>query len=367
MGLLEEALRATFAAKVAAPPTVEDAAGRAIRGAVRVRRRRITLNTLAVLVTILAVSGAAVALGNSRGRNGIPPADSSSHRAVRLPLDVLADNVILAADGGRIMVLDELPRVTGAVRVPDGWLVTTIADAPGLYYVDPKGETRAIVTGSPAAVSPDGGRVAWMYQGEIYLADRLGARTEVIHKTAAPGGLVPVLITASGAVVLGPGPDAPFGTGHHMWFPAEGRVRDRPLPDADIVGATADGTYLFGTQGLNYPCLRLINPFDGTAKQACDLQLRPDTTVAASPDGRYVMTLLPDRVDVFDLSTVWGYQEPVASWTLPVAAVAWIDGNSLLMGGQGRLLRTYVDEPRRIEEFDVGRAGAPLLPVPVAR
>jgi hypothetical protein len=367
MGLLEDALRETFAAKVATTPTVDDAAGRAIHSGVRLRRRRIALNTLAVMLTIVAVSGSVAALSVSRGRDVmVAPGSSSRPPAAVPPLDVLAGNMILSAEGG-VIPLAELPPVTGALRVPDGWLVTTWAEEPGLYHVARTGATTTLVSGTRAAVSPDGSRVAWSFRGEIYLADRRGNETTVVDRTPAPPGLAPVLVTATGGVVLGPRPGAAFGTGHTMWFPAEGSVRDTPLPDARIVAATADGTRLFGIQGITYPCLFRINPVDGTEQHACDLGLTPDTTISAAPDGRYVLAVLPDEVKIFDLNTVWGYQAPVAQWTVPVAAAAWIDGNSLLMGGQGKLLRAYVDNQPRLDEFEVGSAGAPILPIPVAR
>ena len=58
MGLIEDALRDTFRSAVAATPAVDDAAGRAIDQARRVRRRRVAVGAAAAAV-IVVVGGTA--------------------------------------------------------------------------------------------------------------------------------------------------------------------------------------------------------------------------------------------------------------------------------------------------------------------
>jgi hypothetical protein len=124
MGLLEDALRATFAEQVRTPPVADDAAGRAIRGAGRVRRRRAAAGTLAVVVSV-ALAGVGVAVtwgGPSRyGPASGPPVTVPDQPR---PVDVWKGNQIVTSDD-RTISLEHLPTVIRVTRVDDGWLVIT--------------------------------------------------------------------------------------------------------------------------------------------------------------------------------------------------------------------------------------------------
>jgi hypothetical protein len=118
-----------------------------------------------------------------------------------------------------------------------------------------------------------------------------------------------------------------------------------------------------------YPCLDVLNPVGlGMVRRACDLPLKPDYILAPSPDGRWLLVLAPERVDLYDLDEVWYVQAPTASWTVVAQRTAWVDTRTFVLNGHGELLRGYVDRPGQLDEIAVDAgADANVAPIPVAR
>jgi hypothetical protein len=371
MGLLEDALRDSFAAQVAAPPAVDDAAGRAIQAAGRVRRRRAVLTSAAVVVAVtITATGAGLLRGSGPstpewGAAG-PPASSASPVPKGLATDVLVGQDILTTDG-RTIALTGLPTAVRAWHVDSGWVVQTdAAQAPkaALWLVAGAGAAPGkIVEGDAVVLSTDGVRVAWASGGKLTVATRSGQNLTDRYTTPGIGGFLPVGFAAGGVVLHDPAQGV-----FDMWFPARGNYRVGPKAPHQILATTAAGDQLIAFAGASEPCLVLIKP-DGmtTQKTACDVKLGDHAIAAPSPDGRWLALAFPDRLDLYDLSTVWTLQQPARTWTITgPTGVAWLDSGSLAVGTLASEIHLFVDQPYRADEVVVRQTDNGVLPIPVA-
>ena len=365
MGLIEEALRDTLAAQVGTAPVVDDPAGRAIEAAGRFRRRRALAGVLAVAASVAFVAGG-VAVATQPSHQG-----AAERRPVAPvpppPLDVRTGTSILTTDGRTISLAQRGP-VAHALRVEDGWLVTT-AGPPGqaLYHIDDGGTATWLTVGDRILVAPDGRRVAWSADGGVWSGERAGQKLTTNHHTSGTGTLEPVAF-AGGGLVLGTRKGT--SSGYDMWYPAAGGYVTAPRTNGRVAAATADGTQVFALIGSTYPCLAVLDPPLGLSmvRRACDLSLALDHTLVPSPDGRWLLVLAPDRIDLYDLGAVWRLQAPVASWTVVAQHAAWLTDGQFVLNGHGELLRGYVETPGRLDEIAVGpEADGDVIPIPVAR
>jgi hypothetical protein len=369
MGLLEDALRDSFAAQVAAPPAVEDAAGRAIQAAGRVRRRRAVLTSAAVVIAVtVTATGAGLLRGSGPSTpewgGAAPQASTESPAPKSLAIDVLAGQDILTSDG-RTIALTGLPSAVRAWHVESGWVVqTAAAQAPkaALWLVAGAGVAPSkIVEAEAVVLSADGVRVAWASGGKLTVATRKRQTLTDRYTTSGIGAFLPVGFAAGGVVL--------YDSAHSvfdMWFPARGNYRVGPKSPHQILATTAAGDQLIAFAGASEPCLVLIKP-DGmtTQKTACDVKLDAEAIAAPSPDGRWLALAFPDRLDLYDLSTVWTLHQPARTWAIAGDGVAWIDSASLAVGTASSLVHLFVDQPYRVDEVPV-TSDHGVLPIPTA-
>jgi hypothetical protein len=363
MGLIEDALRETFADQVRTTPVVDDAAGRAIEAARRNRRRRTVVGALAVAAGVaFAVGG--VGLVGARPHRDIGVSTVTRPNPPR-PVDVRTPTTIITRDG-RTISLQGLPTVLEVLRVDDGWLVVT--EGPrvrSLHYIDEDGVRTWLTDGDHILVSPDGRRVAWSVGPGISIGERTGGTLKLGPHTGGAGGLAPVAF-AGGGLVLVTIEANPIQS--DVWYPSTGAYVAGARTRARVAAATADGAQVFALVGPTYPCLAVLNPVGlSTARRACDLTLRLDDTLVPSPDGRWLLVLAPERVDLYDLDEVWRVQAPAASWTVVAQRVAWVDARTFVLNGHGELLRGYVDVPGQLDEIAVDAgADGDVTPIAVA-
>jgi hypothetical protein len=341
MGLLEDALRETFADQVRTKPVVDD-------------------------VAFTAGSVGTVGVRPDHGVGG----SNATRPAPPQPLDVRTPNAIVTKDG-RTISLRQLPKVLDVLRVDDGWLVTTEGPRTrALYFVDEAGAAIWLTDGDRILVAPDGRRVAWTVGPGISIGERTGTMVTLRHHTGGAGGLAPVAF-AGGGLVLVTVDANPVET--DVWYPSTGAyvpgARTAARARARAAAPTFDGAQFFALIGSTYPCLAVLNPVGlGTVRRACDLALKLDYTLVPSPDGRWLLVLAPERVDLYDLDEVWQLQAPTASWTVVAQRAAWADIDTFVLNGHGELLRGFVDRPGQLDEIAVDAgADGDVTPIPVAR
>jgi hypothetical protein len=353
MGLLEDALRHTFAAQVNNPPVADNPAERAITQAVSVRRLRTAIAVTAATLGVILASAGVVAVGDSAD-GGLepaagPPADTMTH--VPLRLDVLVGNRIVLAAGG-IVRLPDLPPILSVWRIMDGWLVQTISNdhRPGVWFVSLTGTAHQLVTSARVVVGKPGvgpPQVAWGEAGTVSVAKVVDGHLTDTLSTTGTGDLLPVAIT-NGGVVLG----EDVRTDHYeMWFPAQGRYRPGPVGTQFIVGPNGDGSRLLGFIGQQSSCLVLIQPVDlTTVAFRCDLDLRPDARLSPSPDGQWLVTLSPNGVDLYPFDRIWASPGPVANWPILASAVTWLPDGSFVVVDGFRIIHL---QPKHPDEQEV--------------
>jgi hypothetical protein len=365
MGLIEDALRETFTEQVRTTPVVDDAAGRAIDAAGRVHRRRTVVSALAVAIGVAFATGAVSLIGGPPDHGVGGPATTRTSAPQR-PVDVRTGTVIVTRDGRQISLERLASPVVEALRVTDGWLLTTTATTPphrSLYHLREDSALTWLAGGERIIVSPDGRRVAWNADGAVSVAERFGRQLTVSHRTTGTGTLGPVAFAGGGVVLTRDGSPAEY----RVWFPTEGQYVPGARTTARVAAATADGTQMFALVGALYPCVAVLDPDRlATVRRACDLFVKLDYALVPSPDGRWLLVRGPSRVDLYDLDGMWRVQAPVASWTVVARHVAWVDGTSFVLNGHGELLRGHVNEPGRLDELAVD-ADEDVVPIPAAR
>jgi len=203
----------------------------------------------------------------------------------------------------------------------------------------------------------------------VSVAMRTGARLVGQQNTDGTGDLVPLRFVGAG-IVLG----AASTAGGHLdtfdvWFPALGGYHARPKSYAAILAAAPDGSRLYGLAGASYPCLTEIRPDSlEPTHLACEVKVENVDSGYVSPDGRWLALAYVDRVELYDLQTLWTVQDPVQTWWVKGTGLVWLDASSFVVGEIDRLVRFAVDQPGRVEEIGVAvPAGASLYslqPIP---
>jgi hypothetical protein len=245
---LEDELRATFAARIAELPVLDDPAGRAIRHASRIRRRQTLLASVAVLVTIGLVGIGVLQVPWQRGETTtleLATAQPSSMfvaaATLGIRLDLRVGNQLWTADGRRLS-LPGAGAVTWVYRVPAGWVYGGSAGTLRMLYAD-GAPANVDVPVDTAVVSADGQRIAWstgQSPGRVLeFADLSGTGVDTVAKTSLAMAAEPVAIVGS-AVVVG----LSDGTGYTVWNPSDGFTEDSPVHLAGVYGDGGDGSLL---------------------------------------------------------------------------------------------------------------------------
>jgi hypothetical protein len=231
--VLEDELRRAFAARVAAPPALDDPAGRAIRRARVLHRRRVAGSGLAAVTLLTMVLGGAVTLrgqwpaGDGEGSVAgplLPPAPSASPATVPSAVKRRAEpaEVVPAGEGlgvdlrvghelwsddGKRFTFTGIDEVTRVYRVPLGWVY---GDTERVHLLRADGVSVPLAgPGERWLVSPDGGRLASI------AGQKLQVR-RIALKGLAPGTTVTVptgtqLITFAGEhLVIAASASGPF-------------------------------------------------------------------------------------------------------------------------------------------------------------
>jgi hypothetical protein len=365
MGTIEDTLRETFAAEVAAPPALEGVADRAIGQARRVRQTRMGVVTAAAMVAVALTGGVAAALhgGNPvktppAGSNALTAAVAMWPEAVRV--DLLVGDQIRTPEGLRIP-LAETAAPLRAYRVGDRWLVEgqdVGASEHSLWDVQSDGTTRRLLSGYGVTVSPDGLQVAWATGDLLKVADLVDGRLINERRTGGRRGLVPyafageaVLLTAQDYVYKGTG-TPPFD----LWFPSRGAYVPGPTPKHAVygMGLAPGGARMLGMAAVGPPgpggrayCLAELNTETlEPTRYACGMPISPVATLAMAPDGRHALITSDERLLLIDLDRV--YDQPLVSGEWPAAwgAVAWLDADTAVVGLGSELTMIKISAPR---------------------
>jgi hypothetical protein len=235
--MLEDDLRQTFAARVATAPVPDDAAGRAIRRARAVQRRRAAGSGLAAVTLLTMALGGAVTLrgqwqpdgeGSAGGPLVLPPALSAAPTTVPTAVQRRAEPADAApreeplgvdlrvghelwSDEGKRFVLSGVDEASRVYRVPLGWVY---GDAEQVRLLRSDGTSvRLTSPGDRWLVSPEGGRLASI------TGQKLEVR-KIAQKGLAPGTAVTVpagtkLVTFAGEqLVIAAGEAGPYDSLH---------------------------------------------------------------------------------------------------------------------------------------------------------
>ncbi|GAB2946825.1 hypothetical protein GCM10027280_39540 [Micromonospora polyrhachis] len=401
---LEQALRDSLSRQVAMPPGTFDLAAATIRRANRVRRRRSFAGAaLAILATIAGSAGMAQFGGGGPADQsepivvlGDPPTATESAfpnrsaaatpgpdgRRGRIPTDAPLVDIVVATDlstaGGEALDLAPIGEVVRAQRVSGGWLVVGAASASTqtLWFVTRSGPPKAVVSDvDVVTLSPDGQRIAWRKQTQLYAATVANGQVSTGVQSPAPAEATPVGFVGV-AVLLRRDSDA-GATGYDLWWPSSPEPY-QPGWNTTMVGyhgVLPDGHTVVGRvsmAGSTRPCLGLLDAARDLApvRTTCALPLDPDGRGTLSPDGRWLLVdgeSAPDaRVTALavDLNTAFERTPAVRPAGSPVSdATVWTDSRTVVhFGEQGELVRVALDWAVAGVDGGVQRFPGPSLP-----
>ncbi|HZN20229.1 MAG TPA: hypothetical protein VFB84_18870 [Micromonosporaceae bacterium] len=398
---LEDALRGSFAyAAGSGLSPRRDLAEVAIRTGRRQHRRRLLGGTAVLAAVTLLASGGVVFLHLPGGRPR-PAAPAAAERpaaditateaqaetlvapgparttqplgASPLPVDVIADHLLLAREGVRID-LSPVGTPAAGYRVADGYLVVaTSAGGATIWFASASASPRRLVTGSlrAVAVDPDGARISWREPGQVGVATVEAGQLVKPRYTTATAEVQPVGFTGPAvwlARVLADGAHA----GQDRWLPDRGRYV--PAWDNDalaVYGALPDGRTLIGqVAGSGSGAQRCLAMLDSTTLRAtktrCDLALAPQSQGWLSPGGRWLVAEVTGRsgpeAALVDLRGAFtGRVRTVPLGAPPRGGVIWEDEHTLV-----RALRSTLQRLRLDRLWDGRGGGAEEFPVPGA-
>jgi hypothetical protein len=400
-GELERALRdclshRAIAAPGTAAPAGVDTAGRALRRARRLHRRRSVAGaTMAALVTVL-VSAAATQLAASHGGHPRPafvsdpsaspfgPTVALSHSAApvsgstnldRQPLVAMApppvDIVVatgLRSARGDLIDLSGIGAVAQAGRTPDGWLLvtTTASGRSTLWFATSAAAPRAVLSGVDAVVlAADAARVAWRHGPRVSVASIASGRLGTVEQITSADDGRPIRFVGAAVLLVREQSDVETD-GYDLWWPGRGTYE--PARKNGITGAYGllpDGRTLVAqvsVPGAARPCLALLDTTKALAviKRTCAVALGPGGRGAVSPNGRWLVANgVPgsqghaagssggagEAMLVIDLDAAFAGR-PLVEAVQPrlVGDVVWVDGGTLVhAGSQGDLVRVQID------------------------
>ncbi|HEX6969801.1 MAG TPA: hypothetical protein VF174_13455 [Micromonosporaceae bacterium] len=368
---LEYELREMFARQSGHPVAGADPAGRALRRARRIQRRRTVIGVATSALAAIAVTGLAMQLplsqrvpnssafaGNPWERGPVaspvvelPPTSGATIRSTAAPLVDLVIGDSLWADRGRFD-LSGIGEVQSVRRVGEAWLVVAADRAGGavLWLVTADAVPQLLLSAVDEVVlAANGRRVAWRSDGRMYVAGIGGDRLDVPDSTEAPmdGRLVRFLGTG---VLLTRDGDA--GEGYDVWWPQHRSYTPAWAQSVTAVyGLLPDGRTAVGqTVSGSGRCLALLDAQAGLSplKQLCAPQLATGTTGAVSPNGRWLLVAESDRPQasalLVDLDAAFGGRPVAMELGVPlIGDVAWVTGDTPVFAGRrNELIRVSV-------------------------
>ena len=384
--MLEDSLRALFAAQVEQPPAMRDPADAAIRRARGIRRRRTAYSTAAAaLVLVMAVGGlmslrqslSPVTTHEPVGRDIAQPEvePTSKPTAGRLAqrirsgteanlqligLDLRVGHQLWTTEGERLS-LTGVGLVKRVLRVPVGWVYGGAEHVRLL-----RGDGTSVVlhsAGERWLVSPDGQRMAYVDGRDLHVATIVTAGLSGDTSTVVPAGTVPVAF-AGDQLVISAGAGGPFdsvnpaGPYRATWNSGvlaiygavgdivTGLVRDSQRKTVCIAAMRPVRTGLTVTRTGGCE-----TPRTGPApKSTADAKLFAETSSAAAatswlaPDGAYLAELDRRQIVLINLDRTFGGDQ--VSVTCPVATTAppaWVDGTTMVATNGHDVIRCRTD------------------------
>ncbi|GAA2376212.1 hypothetical protein GCM10010170_080190 [Dactylosporangium salmoneum] len=373
--MLEDELRATFAAKAGSPPpgsvsALHGAADAAIAGAIRVRRRRRTAVTgLSGFVAFAAASVAVLHTLTAGGPAGQPQAGSSIERphteqrpsagTVTLssptPTGMHEVEAIGPSAQAATRVRLQLPAastVTAAYQARDGYLVVnTQPDGDKQLLLQDDSDQQQVLVDNAAdiAVAKDGKTVAWAEQGKMNVGSRAAGdgkrdETKKITKNVTadvPQDTQPVAFVGTNLVMSN------GDKGFDVWHTE--RKYD-PSWDNTVVrvfGGTADNSGVYAevtAVGRDTPmCLALLKfgqPFT-IQNKICGLPAAAKLGGRISPDGRWLAYPVAGlkQVAMLDLAAVFTGAKPKL-WNLTVTTkTVWLNATTFVVDNGKKFLK----------------------------
>jgi hypothetical protein len=355
--MLEDRLRELFAARAEPVPATDDAAGRAIRHARRVRQRQTAGASVSAAVLVLVVAGVGalgvLQTGEERraspvspfdvtaeatdpSRPTTPPVVTSAHpRGSGLDLDLQIGNQLWTADGKRL-ALTGVGEVTRIYRVPVGWIYGGDAQ---VRLMRPDGTSTALIgTADRWIVSPDGGRIAAVI-GQALHVGRIGESGMVAQATATvPAGTEPVVF-AGGRVVLA----GPSSSGYDVLDPARPTA---PAWNRDVLAVFGrHGSGLAGLvrrAGAGHPCLAVLKLAPGlplARAGTCAVDVADATQAWLSPNGAWLAATDGGGLSMIDVARVAsGHPGTTRCEVRSTVTPAW-DGSTLVTADERGLVR----------------------------
>jgi len=276
-----------------------------------------------------------------------PPSPDSSTAIYGIRLDVLENHTLRTIEGKTFQLPEN---ITYVIRVHAGWLIGRSdgnTDQP-VALLTPDGAAKQLqatvhqgtfeMPGIPV-VSADGTRLAW-YQGSTVYAGQLTAQgLSDVKSSPAPDGTYP-LTWYGNRVVLGKSyGDACCGyrqADYDVWDPAAGAfVAHWTRGLSPVYGPAPASAPLFGARATDTGMAACLARLDGvkdlstTTSTCLPGQYSGSLMWALSPDGKHLVDLVSEKLQVFDLTTV--AQTNKALLDCPGhQPLAWEDNTSLL-------------------------------------
>jgi hypothetical protein len=355
MGLLEDALRETLAAKVASPPAVDAPADRAIRAAAQVRRRRTVGFSASAVVGALALT-LSIGLVATGTATGIGLAGPKADRvlsvpfatAVEAPAYVLSGGEIVGPTGSQISVRGQM--ATRAWRLPGAYLVESripVSSGVILWYVPTNGGgRRVLLQADQIAVAPagqaglsayQGPAIAWSDGRTVSWGVLKDADLKALDRTTVSDGLRVAGMVNRGILLT-------TGDTFDLWFPDKGGFVPGPAISSHALVAAADGTTLYGVVNGN-GCLSRLDPHGfEVLDRTCAVGVGSHDALAPSPDGRWLVDASTATVRLFRLPTVFDKPAAAASWSLRATDVGWLGDGAFAVLTPDGLVRLTTDQ-----------------------
>jgi hypothetical protein len=385
-----------------------DPAGRAIRRARRIGRRRSVAG-----VALVAVATAAATVGVAQLNTGDPryagpawvgdptplfekpettyldatrPPSETSPQLQREQLstsplssvDLVLTSQLRTASGGTVD-LRPVGVVTQAHEAKDGWLVVGVPPTGGstLWYIRPDGGSREVLPAVDAvALAPDGRRVAWRDSARLFSAVIDDGNVKDATQTSAPAQGLPISFVGQG-VVMARGRAGAGQLGYDVWWPRPGTAYTPRWKEdaAGIYGPLPDGRTLVAQvspKAGSRPCLALLDAVNALSvlKTACALQLKAGGPGSVSPDGQWLMAGTDTPVAMLIDLRVAFTKEPTAVAAGPAMTdqATWTDADTILhASSDGRLVRVRAGAKPEVEQVEVPGATADTKVVVVKR